>query len=103
MKAVMGYMTAGTKTEAKEIVMALLEEGLIACANLVDKTDSYFSWEEGIHHAKETMVFFKTRQKNVDKIVKHIKTMHSYDCPCVIFWDITGGNQAFMRWIQDVC
>jgi periplasmic divalent cation tolerance protein len=26
--------------------------------------------------------------------------LHSYDCPCVVSWPITGGNVDFIRWIE---
>lgn len=103
MKPSLGYMTAATKAEAKAIVVELLEEGLIACANILDKAESFFVWEDRIHHAKEVVVIFKTRAKNETKIIKHVKAMHSYDCPCIVFMSLDHGNADFFRWIQASC
>lgn len=96
-------MTAPTKTEAKDIVLALLEEGLIACANIIPGVESYFSWEDGINKANETVVIFKTRVKNEDKIIRLVRSIHSYDCPCIVFTSLQHGNRDFMKWVGDMC
>jgi periplasmic divalent cation tolerance protein len=103
MKLSLGYITTGSKTEAKEIVLALLEDGLIACANILDGADSYFIWENEITQAKESVVIFKTRQSNEDKIIRLVKSMHSYECPCIVFTDLQHGNPDFMNWVEASC
>lgn len=102
MKLSLGYITTATKKEAKDLVVALLEDGLIACANIIDGIDSYFVWDEEIHQAKECVVIIKTRQKNQSEIIKLVKALHSYETPCVVFTDLKDGNAAFLRWIEAV-
>jgi len=103
MKLSLGYITAPTKVEAKEIVLALLEEGLIACANILNGADSYFVWNEEISHTKEVVIFLKTRVKNEDKIIRLIRSMHSYECPCIVFTSLEHGNSDFLKWVKDSC
>ncbi|MCK5605771.1 divalent-cation tolerance protein CutA [Candidatus Pacearchaeota archaeon] len=100
MKLSLGYITCPTKAEAKEITLALLEEGLIACANIIDGIESYFAWEDEIQKAKEVIIIFKTRQKKEDKIIKLVKQIHSYEVPCVVFTDIKHGNKEFLKWVE---
>ena len=96
-------MTFPTKTEAKQIVLALLEEELIACANVIDGVESYFPWENGIQKANEVVVIFKTRIKNEEKIIRLVKELHSYDIPCIIFSSIDHGNLDFLKWVNESC
>lgn len=103
MKLSIGYMTFPTKAEAKEAVTALLENRLIACANLIDGVESYFWWEEDIQKVKEVVVIFKTRAKNEDKIIRFIRKYHSYECPCVVFSSLDYGNPEFLKWIDKTC
>lgn len=103
MKLSLGYMTAANKQEAKEIVMALLEEELIACANILEGAESYFYWDDDIQKAKEAVVIFKTRSKNENKIIKLVKSMHSYECPCIVFTNLDHGNAGFMKWVENSC
>jgi len=103
MKLSLGYMTFPTKAEAQNTVLALLEEQLIACANLMPGAESLFVWEGQIQKANEVIVFFKTRRKNEDKIVKLVKQLHSYETPCVVFTAIENGNPHFMDWVEGAC
>lgn len=100
MKLSLGYITAANKKEAKDIVMALLEEELIACANIIDGIDSYFIWDDAIHQANEVVVIIKTRQRNQNGIIKLVKVLHSYESPCVVFASLENGNNSFLRWIE---
>ena len=69
MKLSLGYITTPTKTEAKDIALELLESGLVACCNIISGVESYFVWEEEIAKANETVIIFKTRTRNENKIV----------------------------------
>ncbi len=103
MKLSLGYITFPTKKEAKDIVLALLEEELIACANIIDGIESYFAWEDQIQKANEVVVIFKTRVKNEQKIIRLVKELHSYECPCVVFSSLDHGNPEFMKWVDRTC
>lgn len=103
MKLSLGYMTFPTKAEAKNIVLGLLEEELIACANIIEGVESYFSWGDEIQKSKEVVVILKTRVKNEDKIIRRVREYHSYDCPCVVFTSLDHGNPEFLKWVDQSC
>jgi len=103
MKLSLGYTTFPTKTEAKKAVLYLLREGLIACANIIDGVESYFTWEDEIQQANEVVVIFKTKQKNEDKIIQRVREMHSYEIPCIVFMPLEYGNPDFLKWIDESC
>ena len=103
MKLSLGYITFPTKTEAKKAVLYLLREGLIACANIIDGVESYFTWDDEIQQANEVVVIFKTRQKNEDKIIRLVREMHSYEIPCIVFTPLEYGNPDFLKWIDENC
>ncbi len=103
MKLSLGYMTFPTKAEAKNMVLGLLEDGLIACANILPSVESYFAWDDEIQKANEVVVIFKTRAKNEDKIIKIIRKYHSYECPCVVFTSLDHGNPEFLKWVDKSC
>ncbi len=103
MKLSLGYITVPTKKEAKDIVVELLESGLIACANIIPSVESYFIWDEEISKANENVIIIKTRTKNEDKIIRLVKEMHSYECPCIVFTPLEYGNPDFLRWVERGC
>ena len=93
-------MTVSTKKEAREIVATLFDEGLIVCANIFEGVESHYIWEDAIAQEEEVVIIFKTRAKNEDKIIKIVKRIHSYECPCIVFSAIAHGNPEFLKWIE---
>lgn len=103
MKISLGYMTASSKTEAREIVAELFAQELIACANIFEGVESHYVWEDQVAQEDEVVVIFKTRSRNEAKIIQVIKAMHSYECPCIVFSSLEHGNPDFLHWIEQSC
>ena len=93
------YITCPKKKEAQKIATFLVKKKLVACANIINNLESVFSWKSKVVKAKEILVIGKTMNKNVQKIIKSVKHLHSYEVPCVIFFDIKNGNTDFLKWI----
>jgi len=96
------FMTASTKEEAIKIVRCLLEEKLIACANIVGPIDSLFWWKEKIDEAKEFLVLMKSNSKLFSKISRRVREMHSYEVPELIAFRIEKGLPTYLSWIDTV-
>ena len=94
------YVTAGTREEAVTIGRTLVESRLAACANVLVGTASIYWWEGAVIEDDEVSLLVKTREELVDKVVEKVKEIHSYDCPCVVSIPISGGNPAFLDWID---
>ena len=93
------YITCSKKKEASKIAKFLVKNKLVACANIINNVDSIFLWKKNIKQVKEVLIVGKTMNKNVQKIIKIVKKLHSYEVPCVIFFDIKNGNTDFLKWI----
>ena len=93
------YITCPKKKEAHRIASFLVKKELVACANIINNVDSVFTWKGKVTKAKEILIVGKTMNKNVQKIIKNVKKLHSYEVPCVIFFDIKNGNIDFLKWI----
>ena len=94
------YITASNKKEAEQIAKKLLNKKLIACANVISNVNSYFVWKNKVQNSKEIIICGKTTSKNQTKIIKAVKSIHSYSVPCIIFFDIKKGNKDFLKWIE---
>lgn len=95
------YITTETEKEANDIAAALVDENLIACANVFPAVTSHFRWQGRVENETEAAAFFKTRRALVDTIVARVKDLHSYDCPCVTVWPIEGGNPEYLAWVAE--
>ncbi|MEK9716828.1 MAG: divalent-cation tolerance protein CutA [Pelagibacteraceae bacterium] len=94
------YVTCKNSSEAKKIGSILVKSKLAACTNILANINSIFNWKNKISNCKETILLGKTVKKNIFKIIKIVKKNHSYDCPCIIFFDINAGNKKFLDWIN---
>ena len=94
------YITAPNRKEAERIAKKLLDKKLIACANVINNVNSYFVWKNKVQNSKEIIICGKTTSKNQTKIIKAVKSIHSYSVPCIIFFDIKNGNKDFLKWIE---
>ena len=94
------YVTTENREEAVKIGRNLVENRLVACANVLGPTTSVYWWEGAVTEGEEASLILKTRVDLVDRVVEKVKEMHSYDCPCVVSLAINGGNPAFLDWID---
>ncbi len=93
-------VTTPSLEEARGIARAVLELRLAACANLVPGVQSIFWWQGKLDEAEETLVVLKTRQETLPQLVDEIKRLHSYTVCEVISLPVTGGNPAYLDWIE---
>lgn len=100
MQFVSVYITAKDVREARAIARQLLKERLIACANIIPKIESLYRWKGKLQRHGETAIIAKSKAANAKKIIKRVKELHSYDVPCVVFWNIADGNKDFLDWIR---
>jgi len=95
------YMTVGTKDEALSIADALLEERLVACANIIDGVTSVYRWEGKVQRDQEVVLIAKTGVSRVEAVIRRGRELHSYDCPCIVALSIKDGNPAFLEWVDE--
>jgi periplasmic divalent cation tolerance protein len=93
-------ITAKDKSEAEFIAKSLLNERLIACANIIGGIESSYWWKGKIEQAEETLVIIKTTAKNAKKVVEKTKHLHSYEVPEIVFFKATAGNKDFLKWVE---
>lgn len=95
----LAYITCGSEEEAKKIGRTLVEEKLAACANIFPKITSIYEWEGKVEESGEAVLIAKTTQSNYQELENKVKSLHSYQTPCIINIQINGGNAAFLEWI----
>ncbi len=95
------YITNPSKEEAKKIAGHLLEQRLIACANIFP-TESMYHWKGKMADAdeEEFILLGKTSEENYGKIVEEVEKIHSYTTPCIIKIPISP-NDSYKNWTQN--
>jgi len=94
------YVTVGSRDEAMTIARALVREKLVACANVLGEAESIYRWQGVVEEAQEIVVIAKTRRDLADKALARIQVLHSYDVPCAVAYDMSGGLPGYLAWID---
>ena len=93
-------VTAKDSDEARKIARGLLDDKLIACANMIGNIQSIFLWQGKIEEAGEVLLVLKTRRELFDQVVLKVKSLHSYDTPEIIAIPVIAGNSDYLKWID---
>ncbi|RKY82406.1 divalent-cation tolerance protein CutA [candidate division KSB1 bacterium] len=93
------YITTGSMDEARTIGKDLVSSRLAACVNIIDNMNSMYWWEGKIQDDREVILIAKTREALVPELIEKVKSIHSYDCPCIVSLPILDGNKAFLEWV----
>ena len=99
MKLSIAYITASSGDQARRIGRTLVQARLAACVNIIPGMNSIYWWEGEIQEDAEVVVIAKTRESLLPKLIETVKSVHSYDCPCIIAVPVLGGNPGYLDWI----
>lgn len=100
MSFVIVVMTVPNQEEAKKIVRTLLEERLIACANILGSVDSLFWWKGKIEDEKEVLILMKSKKSLFKKLSKRVMELHSYDVPEILALSMVEGSESYLEWLK---
>ncbi len=93
------YITTKDKEEAQHIGRILVEERLVACANIFAEAYSIYWWADEVSEVGEAVMVCKTRTELVDRVIERVKGLHTYNAPGITAWEINNGNPAYLQWI----
>jgi periplasmic divalent cation tolerance protein len=92
-------ITTLPKNKCKLFIGELLNQRLIACANVIDNVQSMYCWKNKITTDSETMVMMKTTKKKIKEIKKFFLVNHPYVTPELIVLDIQA-EQKYLEWLK---
>jgi periplasmic divalent cation tolerance protein len=93
-------VTTASKQEAENIANHLLNDKLIACANIVGPVTSFFQWSGNVDRAEEYLLLLKSKGDLFSRLTEAVKTMHSYQVPEILAIQVTDGSRTYLDWLQ---
>lgn len=93
------YTAINDAEAARQLARALLEERLIACANILPAGLSLYRWEGKTVEEPETVMLLKTTERLAPEAMARLVALHGYDTPAVLVWKAAGGHQPYLDWI----
>lgn len=92
-------VTAGSESEAIALARALVEQKLVACAN-VFPVQSIYTWQGELCEDREWQVVLKTKLALFAQLEQAIREQHSYDVPEIIALPIVAGSAPYLQWLN---
>ncbi len=90
------------RAAAEQAAAKLLDENLIACANMVEGVHSLFEWDGERGSGSECGVLFKTHADRLAEAVARIEALHPYDTPAVMGWRCEMPGNATAAWLGNL-
>ncbi len=85
------------------VIGQLLDEQLIACANILGTIESHFVWQGARAAGTETAVLFKTTADALPHVTARLGALHPYDTPAIIGWRCDAAHPATVAWLTATC
>jgi len=87
---------------AAEAAGTLLDEGLIACANIVPGLRSLYLWKGERGEGREVGVLFKTSAERLEPAVRRLESLHPYETPAIAGWRCDAAGAATAEWLAEL-
>jgi periplasmic divalent cation tolerance protein len=84
---------------ANAIALALVEERLAACVNILPRVQSIYRWEGAVESATEIPLLIKATAANYSALETAIRDRHPYTVPEIIALPVERGLPAYLDWI----
>ena len=98
---VLVLVTTSNKEEAERIAEDIVKNKLAACTNIVEKIESIYWWNNKVEKSSEALLIIKTKVTQLGKLVRRIKSLHSYEVPEIIALPIIGGYPDYLKWLDN--
>lgn len=85
---------------AEALSVEMLDERLVACANILGPIRSLFIWQGQRGEAEEFGVLFKTDAARLDRAVARLAELHPYDCPAISGWRCDATTPGVLTWLS---
>lgn len=101
MNSLFVYITAPDAACARQLATALVGERLCACANVLDGMESFYWWQDKVENARESVLIVKTTAAAYPALEQRVRSLHPYETPCIVAWNIERGFPPFLHWIVE--
>jgi periplasmic divalent cation tolerance protein len=95
---IIAYIPSPTQEVAQTMALHLLEQKLIACANIVPSISMYW-WQGENKTQEEHILIVKTLPNQTQKLEEEIKKVHPYQTPCILKISARA-NEQYYRWVS---
>src|SRR4051812_45232746 len=93
--------TLPDKAAAERLAAQLVQERLVACAQVLGPVSSTFIWQGKVERSGEWYCHLKTTLTTLPALQARMRELHPYDVPEIIAVPILQGDPDYLKWIQE--
>jgi periplasmic divalent cation tolerance protein len=101
MSTVIVLCTAPDSGATEEMVRKLVEEGVVACGNIVPDVNSIYRWKGNVEAAAEALIIFKTTEVSWPRLMQRLPELHPYDVPELLLLKVADGLAPYLNWVEE--
>ncbi len=94
-------VTVPDAATGERIANVLLDDRLIACAQLVPGLLSLYHWDGKRCREPEVLLIMKTRADLYERLQERITALHPYQVPQIVCTAIEAGLTRYLQWIDE--
>ena len=102
MSAALIWTPFESEEAAAKVAGQLLDERLVACANILPGMRSLYLWRGERGEAREFGVLFKTTAALLDRAVARLAAIHPYETPAIAGWLADAAAPATTAWLGEL-
>jgi len=88
------------RDEADRMALALVQERLAACVNIVPKITSYYWWEDAVQTDDEALLIVKTTVQRFQALMNYVLENHPYELPEIIGLPVSSAYPDYVAWVK---
>jgi periplasmic divalent cation tolerance protein len=100
-EALIVFTAFANEADAARVARVLVEERLVACANLLPGARSIYRWQDAVRDEAEVVVLMKTRKQDWTALLSRLHDLHPYQTPECIAVRIAAGAPRYMAWLEE--
>ncbi len=92
------FTTVATREDARRIAQALVERGLVACAQLSD-IESVYRWDGITQQEPEVRLMLKTCAARYQAVEAALRALHPYELPAIFAIPVSAASADYAAWV----
>lgn len=92
--------TTSSAKEAHKIAGALVDEGFVACVNVIPGVESVYFWQGRRCREKGWLLVMMTRKERIVALKQRLPQLHGGPNPQLVFLSIEDGLPAYLEGIK---
>ena len=88
------------RDEADRMALALVQERLASCVNIVPKITSYYWWEDAVQNDDEALLIVKTTVQRFQALMDYVLEHHDYELPEIIGLPVSSAYPDYVTWVK---